>query len=175
MKKTFKIPAGCKEITIEQIGNTIVTSFEEKFKPKHGDICVWNESQVRKNSNFYCKYPIIGIYGVYGEIIGLSMSRILSYDLGYGDNNFRLATDPEKQLLFDALARAGKRWNADKLCIESLKWEPKIGDFYYSFGWGDKNRFDDDNIDRWRLEHNLVFKTEEERDAALLKFNSINK
>lgn len=32
----------------------------------------------------------------------------------------RLATDSEKQLLFDALKKAGKRYNAEKFCIEDI-------------------------------------------------------
>ena len=40
MKQTFKIPDGCKEVTNEQVGNHIVTTFEpEKYSPKAGD-CV---------------------------------------------------------------------------------------------------------------------------------------
>lgn len=38
MKQTFNIPDGCKEVTIEQIGNQIVTTFEpKKYTPKAGD------------------------------------------------------------------------------------------------------------------------------------------
>ena len=38
MKQTFKIPDGCKEVTIEQVGNQIVTTFEpKKYTPKVGD------------------------------------------------------------------------------------------------------------------------------------------
>ena len=38
MKQTFKIPDGCKEVTIEQIDNQIVTTFEpKKYTPKAGD------------------------------------------------------------------------------------------------------------------------------------------
>ena len=38
MKQTFKIPDGCKEVTIEQIDNQIVTTFEpKKYTPKVGD------------------------------------------------------------------------------------------------------------------------------------------
>lgn len=28
MKQTFKIPEGCKVVTVEQIGNQLITSFE---------------------------------------------------------------------------------------------------------------------------------------------------
>ena len=40
MKQTFNIPDGCKEVTIEQVGNQLITTFEpEKYIPKVGD-CV---------------------------------------------------------------------------------------------------------------------------------------
>ena len=40
MKQTFEIPEGSKVVTVEQIGNQLITSFEpEKYVPKVGD-CV---------------------------------------------------------------------------------------------------------------------------------------
>ena len=49
------------------------------------------------------------------------------------DRDFRLATESEKKELIDALAEVGKRWNADKKCVEDWlePWsdEPKIGDW----------------------------------------------
>lgn len=41
-----------------------------------------------------------------------------------GDIELRLATDSEKQQLFDALAKEGKRWDSDKKAIVDLK--PKV-------------------------------------------------
>ena len=39
MKKTFNIPDGCKTVSVEQVGNQIITSFEpEKYVPKVGDL-----------------------------------------------------------------------------------------------------------------------------------------
>ena len=35
--------------------------------------------------------------------------------------NYRLATEEEKKLLFDALKKEGKCWNAEKKCIEDIK------------------------------------------------------
>ena len=41
----------------------------------------------------------------------------------------------ENQLLFDALAKEGKRWNADKKCIEDLpRWRAKKDETYYFVG-----------------------------------------
>ena len=38
----------------------------------------------------------------------------------------------ENQLLFDALAKEGKRWNAEKKCIEDLpRWRAKANETYY--------------------------------------------
>jgi len=42
--------------------------------------------------------------------------------------DFRLATEAEKQELLDALAKAGKRWDAEKLCVEDIPEKPKRGD-----------------------------------------------
>ena len=42
---------------------------------------------------------------------------------GWTNNNICLATEEEKQRLFDALAKDGKRWNAEKKCIEDIKSE----------------------------------------------------
>lgn len=36
------------------------------------------------------------------------------------EGDFRLATEAEKQELLDALAKDGKRWNAEKKCVEDI-------------------------------------------------------
>lgn len=45
-----------------------------------------------------------------------------------GIDKLRLATEAEKQELLDALAKEGKRWNAEKLCVEDIPAELKKGD-----------------------------------------------
>lgn len=40
--------------------------------------------------------------------------------------DLRLATDEEKQQLFNALAKVGRRWNAEEKCIEDI---PKLHEF----------------------------------------------
>lgn len=47
-----------------------------------------------------------------------------------GDIELRLATDSEKQQLFDALAKKGKRWNSEKKQIVDLKPAFEIGELY---------------------------------------------
>ena len=36
-KQTFTIPEGCKAVTVEQVDNQIITTFEPEFK--RGDVC----------------------------------------------------------------------------------------------------------------------------------------
>ena len=43
----------------------------------------------------------------------------------------RIATEEEKQTLFDALAKEGKTWDSEKKAVVDLKWKPYIGDIYY--------------------------------------------
>ena len=53
MKQTFNIPEGCKVVTIEQIGNQLITSFEpEKYVPKVGD-CV--KIIYRSGNKYFCE------------------------------------------------------------------------------------------------------------------------
>jgi hypothetical protein len=120
MKNTYKIPEGCTSISIEQIGNKIVTEFKTGFKK--GDILVASiESEFIYISGGSDK--VIFMIDK-GEKYVQSETCIDKYY-----HNIRLATQPEKQLLFDALAKAGKQWNAETLQIEDLKVEPKVGDY----------------------------------------------
>ena len=124
----FKIPKGCESITFEQIGNTLVTTFDVESEFKIGDVCVDESS----------KSPIIFVFGgydgkyarryadVWGDGSGCFISPIAE---SYGEEmDFRHATESEKQVIFDALAKIGKMWDAEKLEITNLKYVPKVGD-----------------------------------------------
>jgi len=114
MKNTYKIPEGCTSISIEQIGNKIVTEFETGFS--RGDVVI-------SKQNWMCIYKHSGCY-----YLGLSQNTNKLDLIESTCPTIRLATQSEKQLLFNALAEAGKQWNAEALQIEDLKVEPKVGD-----------------------------------------------
>jgi len=100
MKNTYKIPEGCTSISIEQIGNKIVTDFKTGFKK--GDILVSSiESEFIYISGG--SYKVIFMIDK-GEKYVQSETCIDKYY-----HNIRYATQSEKQLLFDALAKAGKQ------------------------------------------------------------------
>jgi len=120
-KQTFPIPPNCKSITqeLDLENNRIITTFEPEFKvgdmvESLGDIHII--SKIENDSLFF------------DVILHAQRNDI---DLHYNDwgitKNFRHAADSEIKLLFDALTKEGKKWNAEKCCIEDLKVVPKVG------------------------------------------------
>lgn len=90
----------------------------EKTQPefKDGDIVVYGES-VAICRRFY-KHTL-SFYISLNEMFGL-----LFADEVESSEEYRFATDEEKQQLFEALAKKGKAWNAEKKQIVDLK--PKV-------------------------------------------------
>lgn len=122
----IKIPEGCKaSIDFEK---RVVVIESEKVVPNRGDIV-------------YCEYYDFGgsswvaIADTYSSSCnGLNIADLIIKSnsgnwlkLRYGDKQTarldicRLATPSEAQLLFDALAKEGKRWNATTLQIEDIE------------------------------------------------------
>ena len=128
-KQTFNIPDGCKTVTFEQVDNQVITTFAPEMNFKEGDF-IYSEW-----GNEFAILVLRGKY--YGED-----DSIKYYASVYSDGNImynlciwcgiqrtdRLATDSEKQLLIDALAKEGKMWDAEKRAIVDLKYIPKDGD-----------------------------------------------
>lgn len=70
----------------------------------------------------------IGVHAVLCQNDELLLEEPFREDVG--DIELRLATDSEKQQLFDALAKEGKRWDSEKKQIVSLKPAFEIGKLY---------------------------------------------
>ena len=64
----------------------------------------------------------------------------------YVSDNMRLATEEEKQRLFDALAKEGKRWNAEKKCLEEIARKDR------DFKAFDRVLVRDRNFDKWEAD-----------------------
>lgn len=117
MEQNFKIsvPEGCTADIKQENGFLVVTFEPKEWKPKDGDVCVsgrgtifiFNGNSMRKTS-LHCALFKAG---------HITYSGALN-----GDNTtgYRYATEEEKQRLFDALAKNGKRWNAEEKRIEDL-------------------------------------------------------
>ena len=109
-KQTFQIPEGCKAITMEQIGNQIVTTFEVEFKK--GDVLISHDKEILIILKEYTDEDTIESY--LNSTSGFS-------NYGWGIEAFRLATPEEAQRLWDALAKQGKRWNPETMQVEDIK------------------------------------------------------
>ena len=107
-------------------GQTTWEGFQRPFK--NGDIVTWKDRgafvaciyKERKNTSSF--YHHIALYkGGVGIIVNSEIALM--------DNQLRLATEEEKQKLFDAIKANGYRWNAETKTLEKLI-EPKfkVGD-----------------------------------------------
>ena len=90
-----------------------------EWKPQDGDIISWGKY---KNDG----HPAITIYweGFRGHFTLFANDTTMdanTNDSTFVFDNIRPSTDEEKQMLFDALAKEGKRWNAEKKVIEDIE------------------------------------------------------
>lgn len=96
-------------------GYSVVEYGEKEPEFKKGDIvsfvgsCSGNNHTVILESISKDRF-----YGINGDANRLR-------DIGYFHERLRFATESEQQILFDALAKEGKKWNAEKLCIEDIE------------------------------------------------------
>lgn len=107
--------------------NLITLNIEKQPEFKDGDIVVAEED------NYYDK--VIFIAAIKDDIVSKALINVRyeDYEVHYNEYRFgrnrslRLATEEEKQQLFDALAKEGKAWDAEKKMLIDLKpkWTPK--------------------------------------------------
>lgn len=111
----------CKEmfndgyrLVLTYIENQIIDE-KTKYEPQDGDIVAWKDKE--DNGKFaitISRGKECGYFTLFTN--GTIESSYCTLDM----NIVRPATDEEKQLLFDAMAKAGKRWNAEKKVVEDI-------------------------------------------------------
>lgn len=87
----------------------------KKYEPQDGDIVAWKDKE--DNGKFaitISRGKECGYFTLFTN--GTIESSYCTLDM----NIVRPATDEEKQLLFDAMAKEGKRWNAEKKIVEDI-------------------------------------------------------
>lgn len=136
------IPEGCKTVTVKVDGEQVITEFEpeeKKFEPEDGDILSGVPLPLCKGMLIYKgANQFGGILAYAGFFEGLGTQKLYISENGkhngYGfvSQYPRHATEEEKQRLFDALAKDGKRWNAEKKRVEDLpRWRANCGKKYF--------------------------------------------
>ena len=128
-KQIYKAPEGSKIVSVTTEENRVVIEYEkEVFEPKDGDFVAGQEYheisvaiyQLAKTeaNGFYFHAAIRGVL-VFSDWANVRYAN-------------RLATESEKQQLLDAIAKDGKRWNAEKKCIEKVRERAKRNHGYWS-------------------------------------------
>jgi hypothetical protein len=173
------IPEGCKAVIKDG-----VVVFEKDFKD--GDI-------LADHSN---GGNIIFIYKGIRTESGSYLNYVMLDGFGYIETNhsccnapnpisiIELATEEEKQLLFDKMEEQGLRWNAEEKRVEKIRWVAKDGGKYYvvnNFGHVVADKESGFNIDRLRWAFGNYFHTQEQAEQAadavkmaLMKFHEEN-
>ena len=143
MKKDFKIelPEGVNitdiQSTLSENGAvaTITICMKEGYMPKNGDfvrlvggyqecIAIYN---VSKESDLYKKQNKL----FYHASLGKTDEKLIINDWMFSREVFP-ATTNEIRMLEEALAKKGKRWNAEKKCIEDLpRWRADLNEAYF--------------------------------------------
>src|SRR5690554_1537731 len=121
-RHTFDIPDGVKLVTVEQVGNRIVVEMvpEDVETPKPGDVMVNTYGSV-----YIFKSIGVGIGHIYFALLG-SRGRLDYNNVAIPG---RPATPEEAKPLFDALKKAGKRWNAETMQVEDVPESEHIMDY----------------------------------------------
>lgn len=139
---TITIPDGCKA-TIKD--GSVVFEKEEKEEAKtqdfkDGDVLTSlfdnkvvfifkeDESKQKYNKN---DYYVCNIYvsSSIGYTIEVPTKDSLSF-CGHKDE-VRLATNKEKQFLFNKMKENGLQWNAEEKRVEKIRWRADVGEEYY--------------------------------------------
>lgn len=126
-------PAAYIETIEERLGGKLNRETLEIEKPhpefKDGDIVALVVRKCTHIAIFQSRQEAyIGFHAVLCQNDELLLEEPFREDVG--DIELRLATDSEKQQLFDALAKEGKRWDSEKKQIVSLKPAFEIGKLY---------------------------------------------
>ena len=108
----FDIPDGVKKVTVKQAGNKIVIEMVQEAKePKPGDVMINHMGNVYIFKSVWDDkgHKVFAWFGEDGSLLfdGWSFSG-------------RPATPEEAQPLWDALEKAGKRWNPETMQVEDL-------------------------------------------------------
>lgn len=180
----INIPDGCKA----EIKDGVITIEKEKPRFKDGDILAYVGCTDNTSTFIYKGEDENGSYKYYAGItIYNKLSISDDKDDRWGRREVRLATEEEKQYLFDKMAEQGLRWNAEDKEIEKIRWRATRGEIYFIInlhaGYSVESSVDYDDKDDNEFYNSFnYFKTKEDAKkatelvkATLKKFHEENK
>ena len=131
-RHTFAIPDGVKRVTVEHVGNRIVVEMVPEKEPKPGDV------MINENGSVYIFKSVRDDRKSHNHYAWFGEDGRLSFE--WACYSGRPATPEDAQPLWDALRKAGKKWNAETMEVEDvpestriLEWvENHLSDGYYN-------------------------------------------
>ena len=161
------IPDGCKAIVKD--GSVVFEKEEEEVQEfENGDVLcsvynstmlIFKEEYKDHSNRFYTHY-----------------NTNHSSNEKWNKDAFRLATEEEKQLLFDKMKERGLLWNAEEKRVEKIKWKAEYGKGYFGIGsQGDLVAY---TADGSRFDENLhelgnYFRTKEQAEEAVKRIKEV--
>lgn len=163
------IPEGCKAVV-----NNGVVVFERIVPFKTGDVLISKDKEVTLIfDKMLDSDSFIDIY-----YLGVLPYRCFVLE------NFRLATEEERQIFFDKMEEHGLRWNAEEKRVEKIRWRAEHKRAYYCISaQGDVMVNYDAEIpeDEEKWDFGNYFRTSEQAEQAadavkmaLMKFHEEN-
>lgn len=155
------VPEGCKAVVEGDV--VLIESKEQEFKD--GDIIAKNKAVAILKGGFN--------NGVFRDYACLNFDGkvLISNDTEWSTlpAGWHIATEEERQLLFDKMAEQGLRWNAEEKRVEKIRWRAKNGEKYYvvnNFGHVVADKESGFDIDRLRWEFGNYFRTRKQAEKA---------
>lgn len=119
------IPEGCEAIVKD--GSVVFEKEKQEFK--RGDVIVSKKNEIL----------LVDVHS-FEDIMLRSFVHIrqdgalcgYSYSLWNSEYLWRLATEDEKQKLFDKMKEQGLKWNVEKKRVETIRWRAEKGEKYFS-------------------------------------------
>ena len=165
------IPEGCKAIVKD---GSVVFEKEEVQESKDGDVLtsvfnnkvvfIFKEDELKQKDNKNGYYVCL----TDDYVIDVPTKDSLSF-CGYKEDA-RLATDEEKQFLFDKMKKEGLKWNAEEKRVEKIRWRAKEGEEYFMIEADVKVKaYRDDNDEDDNTLYNALnyFHTQEQAEEAV--------
>ena len=172
MKQTFNIPEGCKVVTVEQIGNQLITSFEpEKYVPKVGDYV--KMTYATGNTYFYEVSDVKG-YQIGNKNVIITPDGVAFEEYGkyFTYDSVEKITPEEFQAEFEKL---GYVYNFETHTAHEKRWRAeRFGEYYLINSRTEILKVNEHYCEDDDLLYNIgnYFKT---RDEADVKVNEIKK
>lgn len=165
-----------------QCGDTIAIPEGCKAVVKDGSVVFEKEVQEFENGDVLCSVYNSTMLIFKEEYKDHSNRFYTHYNTNHSSNEkwnkdaFRLATEEEKQLLFDKMKERGLQWNAEKKRVEKIRWRAEKGEEYHFLSKGlTEGSATETNVsfDKELWDSFNYFRTEEQAEEAVKRIKEV--